>query len=119
MNTRRNKSKIGWKVLPFKFALGSIGLILLVLVLGVVHLRLQQQNHDLGERLRACEFELRNIRETNSVLSKELGRLKTPENILRRAGNMGLELSPVTVTQIVRIPEVEILTPGQSMDKEE
>ena len=118
MNTRTNRSQPGWKFLPFKFVLGSIGLVLLILILGVVHLRLQQQNHDLGEKLRACEFELRNIRETNSVLSKELGRLKTPENILKRAGNMNLELSPVIVTQIVRLPEVEVPTPGEALEKE-
>lgn len=112
MEAKRSRTKAERRAIPLGFVMGAVGLVLLVLILGVVHLRLQQSNHDLGEKLRASEFELRNIQETNAVLYKELGVMRMPENVLKRAQSMGLELNTVTVTQIVRVPEVEVNLPG-------
>lgn len=104
------------KAVSASFILSIVGCVFLVLILGVVYLRLQQTNHDLGERLRASELELRNIQETNSVLMQELSLLKTPENMLQRAEAMGLNLRQTTITQIIRLPEVEL--PEESVEED-
>lgn len=85
------------------------GIVFLLLVLGVIYLRLQQNNHALGEKIKIVESELARIRLVNSNLEKELARLKAPASILKRAEFMDLNLMPTQVTQIVRMPEVDEL----------
>lgn len=85
------------------------GMVFLLLVLGVIYLRLQQNNHALGEKIKIVESELARIRLVNSNLEKELARLKAPASILKRAEFMDLNLMPTQVTQIVRMPEVDEL----------
>ena len=85
------------------------GMVFLLLVLGVIYLRLQQNNHALGEKIKIVESELARIRLINSNLEKELARLKAPASILKRAEFMDLNLMPTQVTQIVRMPEVDEL----------
>jgi len=96
------------KSLPYLFFVLTAGtVVLLILILGIVRIRLDQRNHDLGERIRACETELRNIRQTNEVLAKELILLKSPDNIFKRAEQEGIYWNYTSPTQIVRLPEVD------------
>ncbi|MBO7523971.1 MAG: hypothetical protein J6T79_00540 [Verrucomicrobia bacterium] len=96
------------KSLPYLFFVLTAGtVVLLVLILGLVRIRLDQRNHDLGERIRACEMELRNIKQTNEVLAKELILLKSPDNIFKRAEQEGIYWNYTSPTQTVRLPEVE------------
>ncbi|MBP5760152.1 MAG: hypothetical protein J6W90_02085 [Verrucomicrobia bacterium] len=96
------------KSLPYLFFVLTAGtVVLLVLILGLVRIRLDQRNHDLGERIRACEMELRNIKQTNEVLAKELILLKSPDNIFKRAEQEGIYWNSTSPTQTVRLPEVE------------
>ena len=96
------------KSLPYLFFVLTAGtVVLLVLILGLVRIRLDQRIHDLGERIRACEMELRNIKQTNEVLAKELILLKSPDNIFKRAEQEGIYWNYTSPTQTVRLPEVE------------
>ena len=96
------------KSLPYLFFVLTAGtVVLLVLILGLVRIRLDQRNHDLGERIRACEMELRNIKQTNEVLAKELILLKSPDNIFKRAEQEGIYWNYTSPTQTVRLLEVE------------
>ena len=96
------------KSLPYLFFVLTAGaVVLLILILGIVRIRLDQRNHDLGEKIRACETELRNIKQTNEVLAKELILLKSPDNIFKRAEQEGIYWNYTSPTQIVRLPEVD------------
>ena len=52
-------------------------------------------------------MELRNIKQTNEVLAKELILLKSPDNIFKRAEQEGIYWNYTSPTQTVRLPEVE------------
>lgn len=94
-------------------ALKSVLICLLIGGSGVGYVSLKKQIHELSQQIETREKALKNLREQNARLSKQLDTLRAPPSLHAKVVEMKLGLVRPEPSQIVRLPD-PVLPPGET-----
>lgn len=105
MSKSRNNSGDVRHPFPHKSVMMAVMAVVFVLVLGLLQVRLQQENYELGEKVQIYKLELDRTRKTNTGLNNEVINLCSSNKVLLRAETMNLNLNLTALTQNVYLPD--------------
>ncbi|MEI7731449.1 MAG: hypothetical protein WCO56_17880 [Verrucomicrobiota bacterium] len=102
MAGNRKKSSAAVRFGP---ALKAMLMCLLIGGAGVGYVGLKKQIHDLSQQISQREVSLKQLREQNAKLSRQLDTLRSPPSLYAKVNEMKLGLVPPAPSQIVRLIE--------------
>jgi len=85
--------------------LAVVFLLVLCMFISGGHLLLQENNMNLGEKIKVREKEISKIEERLNIVKGELSNLQSQPNMEMRVNTIGLDLTLINVTQVVRLKE--------------